>query len=313
MASHLNAFWLRWLSRTAPMHVLITGAGGFTGSHMVAALLARGHRVTAVCRSSHGLLDPERHRGANLSIIRGDLADDLTLPDNIDAIVHAAARSNGPGVMMADLVRDNATATARLVAHAWAAGAKTFIYLSSLSVNGRISGLVVDEQTPIIDPDAYGMSKHLGELIVREEPSLRSLSLRLPGVIGKGSVRNWLTSVLTAAKENRPITLFNGEAQFNNAVHVTDLCAFVAALLHSDWSGHDVVMLGAAGATTTRRAVNILVEATGSRSLVGTEVSRRPPYAISIERARKLYGYAPMQIETMLQTFAAENQGRGAP
>jgi nucleoside-diphosphate-sugar epimerase len=290
------------------MHVLITGAGGFTGSHMVAALLTRGHSVTAVCGRSRGRLDPEHHRDAKLSIIRGNLAEDLTLPENIDAIVHAAARSPGPGVTTGDLVRDNVTATARLVAHAWAAGAKTFIYLSSLSVNGRIPGPVVDEQTPIIDPDAYGMSKYLGELIVREEASLRSLSLRLPGVIGKGSVRNWLTSVLAAAKENRPITLFNGEAQFNNAVHVNDLCAFVGVLLDSAWGGHDVVTLGAAGATTTRRAVDILVQATGSRSLVSTEASRRPPYAISIERARTLYGYTPMQIETMLQVFAAENQ-----
>jgi nucleoside-diphosphate-sugar epimerase len=293
------------------MHVLITGAGGFTGSHLVAALLARGHSVTAVCGRSFGRLDPGLHRGAKLTVIRGDLADDIQLPEKLDAIVHAAARSPVPGITTGDLVRDNVTATARLVAHAWASGAQTFIYLSSLSVNGLIPGPLVDELTPIHDPDAYGMSKYLGELIVREEPSLRSLSLRLPGVIGPGSVRNWLTSVLTAAKEGRPITLFNGDAPFNNAVHVKDLGAFVGGLLDLGWSGHDVVTLGAAGTTTTRGAVDILVQATGARSAVSTEMSRRPPYVISIERARTRYGYAPMQIETMLQAFALENQGQG--
>ena len=293
------------------MHVLITGAGGFTGSYLVAALLARGHSVTAVCGRTFGRLDPERHRGAKLSIIRGDLADDIRLPEKLDAVVHAAARSPVAGVTTGDLVRDNVMATARLVAHAWAAGTHTFIYLSSLSVNGLIPGPLVDEQTPIYDPDAYGMSKYLGELIVREEPSLRSLSLRLPEVIGRGSVRNWLTSVLAAAKEGRPITLFNGEAPFNNAVHVNDLCDFVGALLDLGWSGHDVVTLGAAGKTTTRGAVDILVQATGARSAINTEPSRRPPYVISIERAREKYGYTPMHIEAMLQAFALENQAQG--
>jgi nucleoside-diphosphate-sugar epimerase len=300
------------------MHVLITGAGGFTGSHLVAALLARGHSVTAVCGRSFGRLDPERHRGAKLSIIRGDLADDIRLPERLDAIVHAAARSPIPGVspapgtMTSDLVRDNVTATTRLVAHAWAAGVQTFINLSSLSVNGLIPGPFVDETTPIVDPDAYGMSKYLGELIIREEPSLRSLSLRLPGVIGKGSVRNWLTSVLAAAKEGRAITLFNGDAPFNNAVHVKDLCAFVGGALDLGWSGHDVLTLGAEGKTTTRRAVDILVQSTGARSTITTEPSRRPPYVISIERACTLFGYAPMQIEAMLQEFALENQAQGS-
>ena len=41
------------------MDVVITGAGGFSGSHVVPALLKRGHRVTAVVRRTRGgRLDP---------------------------------------------------------------------------------------------------------------------------------------------------------------------------------------------------------------------------------------------------------------
>ncbi len=291
------------------MHVLITGAGGFSGSHLVAALLAKGHTVTAVCGRSHGRLEPGAFPGAPLAIVCGDLAQPLPLPPRIDAVVHAAARSLAPGVGVGDMIRDNAMATAQLVAYARSAAAKTFIYLSSLSVNGRIAGPVVDEETPIVDPDAYGMTKYLGELLLREEPSLRSLSIRLPGVIGKSSVRNWMTSVLEAAKAGNPISIYNEAASYNNAVHIEDLSRFVDHTLADPlWKGHDAVTLGAAGLTTVRGAVETLVEALGSSSSIETAPSRRPPFVVSSRRAQEIYSYSPMNIDNMLRKFASENQ-----
>ena len=290
------------------MHVLITGAGGFSGSHLVGALLAEGHTVTAVCGRTKGRLDPSLYAGQPLTLVCGDLSGALALPERIDAVVHAAARSPGPGITAHTMVHDNATASAQLVTYARQAGATTFIYLSTLSVHGRIAGPVADETTPIVDPDAYGMSKYLGELVVREQSQFRSLSVRLPGIIGKGAVRNWLSSCLAAARANRTISLFNPDAPYNNAVHIANLSHLITKVLSDTrWSGHDAVSLGAAGTTTTRHAVETLIDATSSTSTVSIVPATRPPYSISSRRAHELYGYAPMPIEAMLRKFASEN------
>jgi UDP-glucose 4-epimerase len=290
------------------MEIVVTGAGGFSGSHLVATLLSCGHKVTAVVGRTRGRLDPALDSNPALTVLTGDLVGALPLPARTGAIVHAAARSPAPDVKDADMVQDNVTATARLIDYAREAGAATFVYLSSLSIYGDIAGPVVDERTPIVNPDAYGVTKYAGETMLRAAP-LRSLSIRLPGVIGRGSVRNWLTGVLNSAKHGHAITLYSPENTFNNAVHINDLCRFVAELVErATWGGHDAITVGAAGVTTVRRAVEIIVETLGSGSPIEVKEARTPGFTISSERARTIYGYAPMNIETMIRQFAMENR-----
>jgi UDP-glucose 4-epimerase len=290
------------------MDVLVTGAGGFSGSHLVPALLARGHKVIAVIGRTRGRLEPALDGNPSLTVLAGDLSQPLRFPRRIDTVVHAAARSPGPGVNSADLVRDNSLATTRLINYAREAQAKTFIYLSSLSIYGEIAGPVVDEETPVVNPDEYGITKYVGETTLRETP-LRSLSIRLPGVIGPRSVRNWLTSVMEGAKSGRAIAIYNPQHPFNNAIHISDLCEFIAGLVTAEaWTGHDAVTVGAAGMTKVRRAVEILVQALRSTSSIEVKPAQKSAFTISSERACRLYGYRPMDIEKMLVQFAAENK-----
>jgi nucleoside-diphosphate-sugar epimerase len=289
------------------MHVVVTGAGGFSGSHIVPALLARGHRVTAVVGRSHGRLDPAL-QSRDLDVVSGNLNETLPLPSGIDAVVHAAARSPAPGVSDADMAVDNAIATLRLINFAQAARAKTFIYLSSLSIHGTITVAQVDEATPAVSPDVYGLTKYVGEVALRDT-KLRSLSIRLPGVLGRNSVRNWMTGVLAKAKANAEIAYYNPDAPFNNAVHVADLCDFIGTLIErTDWDGHLAMPIGAGGMTTVRRAVEIVASGVGSRSaLRGHPDPSRTGFTISSQKAQEL-GYKPMEIEALLARFATENR-----
>ncbi len=290
------------------MHVLVTGAGGFSGAEVALGLLADGHRVTAVVRSGRGRLPEDAGRAGDLQVIAGDLSADLTLPAKIDAIVHAAGRSPGSGATADDLTRDNVRSTSRLVRHARDSGVRKFILFSTLSIYGRIETPVVDENTPVREPDIYGRAKHEAEeLVAAKENTFSSLALRLPGIIGRGSVRNWLTGVLAAAREGREITVFNPGTPFNNAVHVADLTRFTVRLLEQDWTGADAVTLGASGQIPVGDAVQLLVDAFGGRSRIRPELSPMPGFVVSSVRAREHYGYDAMDIKAMLLQFAAEN------
>src|SRR5687768_15115264 len=70
------------------MHVLVTGAGGFSGSAATLALLHRGYHVIATTGSSRGRLPPDAERHGHLRIVSGNLAEAVALPERIDVILH---------------------------------------------------------------------------------------------------------------------------------------------------------------------------------------------------------------------------------
>ena len=293
------------------VHVLVTGAGGFNGRRLVRALLGSGYEVTALVGRHRRTMGGDWPKSGGLRQLWGDLAGEVDLPPRIDAVIHAAARSWVPGVTTEAMVRDNALATGRLAIHARDAGARKFINFSSLSVNGRIRGPEVDETTPIIDPDVYGMTKFLGERLVAEQVSaFPSLSIRLPGVLGPDSTRNWLTRMVETARNGGQFRYFNPDSQFNNAVHVDDLAAFVVALLRRDWRDADVVTLGAAAAIPLRRVVEIVYGAFGDLDSVEIVPPTKPAFTIASGKAVAHYGYIPAETTGILARFVEERRAQ---
>jgi nucleoside-diphosphate-sugar epimerase len=290
--------------------ILVTGAGGFSGSHVAVALRDRGYDVVAVAgRRGIGRLEGAIGHPSRFTVVCGDLADnEFELPQGVQAVVHAAATSPAPGVTDDDMVRDNVVATRRLLAHAATAGVATFIFLSSLSIHGEVKGTELDETTPIVNPDIYGLTKLLGErMLAALAPKMRGLAIRLPGVLGRGSVRNWLTEVFAAARDGRDIPVFNVAAPFNNAVHVDDLAAFAAhAIDDQSWRGFAALPIGAGGTTTVGEAVAILADGADARSRILDKGTRRPCFTISSQTALAR-GYRPQEITAMLRRFVAEN------
>jgi nucleoside-diphosphate-sugar epimerase len=289
--------------------VLVTGAGGFSGTELVRHLLTQGQMVTAVVRSGQGHLNELPTCDNKLRIVQADLSVVNDLPAPVDAIFHVAARSPWAGVSVDSIVRDNVLATRNLIGYAKKAQAKLFVFFSSFSVYGEIKAKVLNEKTAICNPNPYGLTKLICEEMLRSEsPSMRSLAIRLPGIIGPKSKRNWLSRAFSAACSGEDIRIFNANAPFNNAVHVADLCDFGSRLLCQNWTkGFDIVTLGAAGQLTVEAVAKLLAEGGGGGSRVIIENSNKTSYRISSAYAQARYGYSPMNIETMLPKFISEN------
>jgi len=288
------------------LHVLVTGAGGFVGRHLIEALLARGHRVTGTFRREAPHAELTAHK-EGLRLVACDLAEPAGLPAEIDGVIHAAATSAWTGITVDRIARDNVEGTRRLVEYSLGAGARGFIYLSSMSVYGEIDADEIDEETPIRNPDAYGTTKYVGELLVGDAADhLPGLTIRLPGVIGPGARRNFLAEALAKIQAGAEVRIFNPEAPFNNAVHVVDLAALVIGMLAKGWKGYDKVVIGAAGQTTVEGAVRRMIARRRSSSNVTVGVAKKGSFTIRSEKAVRLYGYAPMAVEAMLDRFADE-------
>lgn len=285
------------------MHVLVTGGGGFVGGCLAAALARHGFSVTATHRTGA----PAASGGAPVRWVRTDLTEPQGLPERIDAVVHAAALLGDADTPVSALVDANVTATQAVLAAARAAGARRFVHLSSTSVYGRIAAGTIDESTPTVDPDHYGLTKLLAERLLRDAaPDLDGMALRLPGVIGPGAHRNFLAVTLNRLRRDEPVVATNPDAPFNNAVHVCDLAAFVIRLLIRGWSGFDTLILGARGRTTIRGAVERMATACDSRSPLTFHPAARPAFTIDSRRACVEYGYDPGDILALLDRFARE-------
>jgi nucleoside-diphosphate-sugar epimerase len=113
------------------MHALVTGGGGFLGSYIVDALVARGDRVRSLGRGDYPTL---RSRG--IEVVRGDIRDPAALTAacaGSECVFHTAAVA-GIGMDRDTFDAVNRTGTELLLSHARAAGVKRFVYTSSPSV-----------------------------------------------------------------------------------------------------------------------------------------------------------------------------------
>jgi nucleoside-diphosphate-sugar epimerase len=112
------------------MRVLVTGADGFIGAHLVRGLTAAGHDVTSVV-----FMRPARTKEVRLDLTRS--AELVALPTDIDAIVHAAGLVDGRA-SMARMTEVNVDATRGLVNWAKARKVGHFVQLSSVAVYGPL-------------------------------------------------------------------------------------------------------------------------------------------------------------------------------
>lgn len=289
------------------MRVLVTGSGGFLGGHIARRLAETGFEVVALTRNSSVVPPTAAAAARRFTAAAADLVSG-SLPDSIDAVVHAAATSAWTGISIDQMLSDNVLAMRAVVRHAQAANVSAFVFLSSVSAFGAIRAPVLTESEPAVDVDAYGLTKLFGEKLLQDvSATLPSLSIRLPAVVGRGSKRNWPSECLRKLKAGEPLEIFNPDTSFNNVVHESDVAALVTQALQRRLSGAEIVLAGSAGKTTIARAVELLRENTGSKSLIKAIKRDRPGFLLDVSKASRLFGFAPMHVETALHQFVMDN------
>lgn len=240
------------------MHVLVTGASGFIGRHLVDSLLRGGHRVLcAVRRGSE--IPPALHSEAVVQIEIGDIADETdwsSVLQDVDAVVHLAARVHVMQETAADPLecfrRVNVLGTQRLAEAAVAAGVRRFVYVSSIKVNGESTGdtpFRADDAPAPADP--YAVSKleaeqllwRLAAVSATEFVVVRPPLVHGPGVKGNFArlvqwVRRGLPLPLGAVRNRRSLLAVENMVDFLGVCLVHPRAVgevFLAADGH-DWS-----------------------------------------------------------------------------
>lgn len=142
--------------------VLVTGAGGFIGPHVVAALKDAGYRVRVTQRS------PGPAPAGTEAVVTGDFASPIdwrAALDGVAYVVHLAGLAHaGPGLDEELYRRINTQATLDLAQAAYRAGVSRFVHISSIkALTGAFDGPPLREDDAPAPDDAYGRSKLAAE------------------------------------------------------------------------------------------------------------------------------------------------------
>ena len=262
---------------------IVTGGGGFIGSHLVDRLLADGRRVRVIDNFSVG--NPrnlEQHRdNPRLEVVTCDIGEEpvTELIAGAERVFHLAARADiVPSVQNPHVYfRANVDGTYALVEAARAAGVRRFFYAASSSCYGIPDSYPTPEDAAIRPEYPYALTKYLGEQIVLHWARvyrLPAVSLRFFNVYGPrartsgtyGAVFGVFLAQLLAEK---PLTIVGDGTQTRDFTYVSDVVSAIVAAAESDVIG-EFYNVGSGNTYS----VNRLVELLGAKETV--HIPKRP-------------------------------------
>ena len=176
-----------------------------------------------------------------------------------------------------------------------------------MSAFGDVTAKVVNEKTPSINPDFYGLTKLIIEKILYENRTiLPSVSIRLPGIIGPGSKRNWLSNLKQDIICNKKIKIFNPESYFNNLIHIDDLTQLLKNILNIDFT-YEIILVGTKQKIKIKEVTNVLLNELNYKSIIEFDSIKKNSFLIDSNKAMKKFNFCPKHIKISLEKFAHEN------
>ncbi|MFZ5447017.1 MAG: SDR family NAD(P)-dependent oxidoreductase [Thermodesulfobacteriota bacterium] len=314
--------------------VLVTGAGGFIGSHLVETLVIRGAKVRALVhynsRNDWGLLEllPPSLKD-NLEVVAGDITDPFGMTRTVagcEVVFHLAALIGIPYsyAAPAHYVAVNVTGTLNLLEAARVQGVEAFIHTSTSETYGTAEYTPMDERHPLKGQSPYSASKIAADKLVESyycSFGLPAVTVRPFNTFGpRQSARAVIPTIITQALAGDTIQLGHTQPR-RDFTYVSDTVAgFLKAAACPQALGR-VINLGTGRSLNVGELAQTIVSLVGGNKKISNDASRRRPEASEVwhlecdnRQARELLGWTPeVALETGLKRtidYIRPNLGR---
>jgi nucleoside-diphosphate-sugar epimerase len=238
------------------MNVLVTGGGGFIGSHLVEDQLHRGRKVSSL-DLQHSFLQPWSGH-PYLQLIHGDIRDTALLRqalDGVDVVFHLASAHLSLTTSEEDYWAINVKATEELVRLCQRAGVKRFIHCSSVGVHGEIATPPADEDSPCRPDLLYEKTKLAGEQAIARfsrETAYPIAIVRPVWVYGPRCPRT--AKLFRAIRKGRFIMVGAGQT-WRHCVYISDLLEGLNLCAERDEAIGETFIIGDDAAVTVQQLV----------------------------------------------------------
>jgi UDP-glucose 4-epimerase len=217
--------------------VLVTGASGFIGSHLVDALLARSYNVVGLdnfSAGSRGNLKDAAEQDA-FTLVTADIRDSKVVEEacrHVDTVYHLAAVTS-----VAESVRDprkyhenNVTGTLNVIMGAVAAGVHRLVFPSTAAVYGKAETVPIPETAPANPLSPYGATKVAGEVFCHtigiangmETRVLRLFNVYGPRQPAEGAQAGVVSRFIHHTRTGQSLTIFGDGNQTRDFIYVDD-------------------------------------------------------------------------------------------
>ena len=289
------------------MRILVTGGGGFIGSHLAARLVADGHDVRVLDNFATGRRENVLGFADSIELIEGDVQSYErvhTAVQGAEIVLHQAALPSVPRSVQDPLTSNatNVTGTLNVLLAARDSGVRRVVFASSSSIYGANPELPKNE-TLLTQPIApYAVAKLAGEGYCRsftEVFGLETVALRYFNVFGArqdptSQYAAVVPNFITAALESRPAVVYGDGEQSRDFTHIDNVVAANLLAMEADGASGKAYNIAAGERTSLNRLLELIAEATGT-SLEARYEEARPGEVrhseADVSLARKDLGY----------------------
>jgi len=265
---------------TSSLRILVTGAGGFIGDHLVSHLKEQGHWVRGVDLKRPEFSDTLADEFLLLDLRRWE--DCLEATQGIDHVYALAADMGGMGFISANhatILRNNALIDLHTFDAARENGAKRLLFTSSacvypehLQTRTDIAGLREEDAYPAAPQDAYGWEKLFGELLCEYFPTefdIETRIVRFHNIYGPRGTYDGgrekspaaLCRKVALAEDGTSIEVWGDGEQTRSFCHVDDCVEGIYRLMNSDYD--QPLNLGTERMVSINELARIIMEIAG--------------------------------------------------
>jgi nucleoside-diphosphate-sugar epimerase len=286
--------------------VLVTGATGFLGRHVVAALHARGCAVTTLGldRTAGAAQVPAAERpDLQADLSDADDAERALAPWRWDACVHLAAPVTGGTEDLATGMRA-AAVHSRIALQLRRCARGRVVHVSSMTVYGLPRALPVTEDHPRDPMHLYGLGKLLSEEVLLADPALAVTVVRFGGLFSEQRRGGALFHFCRAAREGSPLRVTATTPTPWELLHVDDAAEGVARAATLRDVPRGAINLGY-GEPVELVAMAHRIAALGGRGSVVEAAPgvNHPPFQLDVTRARRYLAWDPPALEARLASL----------
>lgn len=294
--------------------VLVTGAGGFIGSHLTEALAAQGARVRALVRyNGRGdwghleALDPSLAK--RVSILPGDVRDPRCVDEAVNGchtVFHLAALIAIPYSYRApqSYVDTNVTGTVNVLEACRNRRVTRLVHTSTSEVYGTARYTPIDEEHPLQGQSPYSASKIAADKLVESYHrsfAVPAVTVRPFNTYGpRQSARAVIPAVLCQLLSGKKTIAVGSLSPVRDFNYVADTVEGFLAAAAAPKAVGQTLNLGSGRAVTIGETVKLLMRLSGRDAVVRTEKARLRPGASEVFKlladarlARKLTGWKP--------------------